>query len=178
MAVALIVGLFGFLGYCILLLLSYWFKWNIAKTCCWGTWQNYKNTMCLSVMFIYETTGENNWVLIIRHMCSVLLLLLLVCVRFTKKSWFGVLMGTEHEEHSFLMIKDKNLSQIKADLIHAFLCVRCPLSIVNNVAITKRTGPVYGCRPKSVSAGLGDSVGRTPVLSVTHSATVAVCGAI
>jgi len=33
-------------------------------------------------------------------------------------------MGTEHEEHSFLMIKDKNLSQIKADLIHAFLCVR------------------------------------------------------
>jgi len=32
-------------------------------------------------------------------------------------------MGTEHEEHSFLMIKDKNLSQIKADLIHAFLCV-------------------------------------------------------
>jgi len=45
-----------------------------------------------------------------------------VC-RFTKKSWFGVLMGTEHEEHSFLMIKDKNLSQIKADLIHAFLCV-------------------------------------------------------
>jgi BR serine/threonine kinase len=42
---------------------------------------------------------------------------------FTKKSWFGVLMGTEHEEHSFLMIKDKNIGQIKADLIHAFLCM-------------------------------------------------------
>ena len=56
------------------------------------------------------------------------------CCRFTKKSWFGVLMGTEHEEHSFLMIKDKNLSQIKADLIHAFLCV-CHLlllTLVNN----------------------------------------------
>ena len=39
-------------------------------------------------------------------------------------------MGTEHEEHSFLMIKDKNLSQIKADLIHAFLCVGCPPSSV------------------------------------------------
>jgi len=40
-------------------------------------------------------------------------------------------MGTEHEEHSFLMIKDKNISQIKADLIHAFLCV----SILNILLI-------------------------------------------
>jgi len=54
---------------------------------------------------------------------SVVQWLKLSVCRFTKKSWFGVLMGTEHEEHSFLMIKDKNLSQIKADLIHAFLCV-------------------------------------------------------
>ena len=38
-------------------------------------------------------------------------------------------MGTEHEEHSFLMIKDKNISQIKADLIHAFLCV-CQLLLL------------------------------------------------
>lgn len=42
---------------------------------------------------------------------------------FTKKSWFGALMGTEHEEHCFIMIKDKNIGQIKADLIHAFLCM-------------------------------------------------------
>jgi len=51
-------------------------------------------------------------------------------------------MGTEHEEHSFLMIKDKNLSQIKADLIHAFLCVCHTISshllffkIVNNALV-------------------------------------------
>ena len=41
----------------------------------------------------------------------------------TKRSWFGSLMGTEREEHHFVMIKDKNLSQIKADIVHAFLCV-------------------------------------------------------
>lgn len=41
----------------------------------------------------------------------------------TKKSWFGALMGTEKEDHHFVMIRDKNLSQIKADLVHAFLCV-------------------------------------------------------
>ncbi len=32
-------------------------------------------------------------------------------------------MGTEKEEHHFVMIKDRALSQIKADLVHAFLCV-------------------------------------------------------
>ncbi|XP_060583686.1 serine/threonine-protein kinase BRSK2-like [Ruditapes philippinarum] len=39
----------------------------------------------------------------------------------TKKSWFGSLMGSEREEHHFVMVRDKPLSQIKADLIHAFL---------------------------------------------------------
>jgi len=41
----------------------------------------------------------------------------------TKKSWFGSLMGSEREEHHFVMVRDKPLSQIKADLIHAFLSV-------------------------------------------------------
>ncbi|KAL5006823.1 hypothetical protein ScPMuIL_015629 [Solemya velum] len=39
----------------------------------------------------------------------------------TKKSWFGALIGAEREEHHFVMIQDKPLSQIKADLVHAFL---------------------------------------------------------
>ena len=44
--------------------------------------------------------------------------------RLTKRSWFGALMGsTEKEEHHFVMIKDRAISQIKADLVHAFLCV-------------------------------------------------------
>ncbi|KAL3841539.1 hypothetical protein ACJMK2_019666 [Sinanodonta woodiana] len=39
----------------------------------------------------------------------------------TKKSWFGALMGSEREEHHFVMVRDKPLSQIKADIVHAFL---------------------------------------------------------
>lgn len=39
----------------------------------------------------------------------------------TKKSWFGALMGSDREEFHFLAGQDKTLSQIKADLIHAFL---------------------------------------------------------
>ncbi|XP_021345181.1 serine/threonine-protein kinase BRSK2-like isoform X2 [Mizuhopecten yessoensis] len=39
----------------------------------------------------------------------------------TKKSWFGALMGADREEHHFIMAQDKQLSQVKADLIHAFL---------------------------------------------------------
>lgn len=41
----------------------------------------------------------------------------------TKKSWFGNLMGNEREETHVLLIKDKPLSVIKADLIHTFLSV-------------------------------------------------------
>ncbi|XP_061167158.1 serine/threonine kinase SAD-1-like isoform X4 [Saccostrea echinata] len=39
----------------------------------------------------------------------------------TKKSWFGALMGSEREEHHFIMAQDKPLSQVKADLVHALL---------------------------------------------------------
>ncbi|XP_064635686.1 serine/threonine-protein kinase BRSK2-like isoform X2 [Lineus longissimus] len=39
----------------------------------------------------------------------------------TKRSWFGALMGTDRDEHHFIMIKGKPISQIKADLVHAFL---------------------------------------------------------
>ena len=48
----------------------------------------------------------------------------------TKKSWFGSLMGSEREEHHFVMVRDKPLSQVKADLIHAFLSVSSTYSTV------------------------------------------------
>lgn len=41
----------------------------------------------------------------------------------TKKSWFGNLMGNEREETHVILIKDRALSAIKADLIHSFLSV-------------------------------------------------------
>ncbi|XP_046356807.2 serine/threonine-protein kinase BRSK2-like isoform X2 [Haliotis rufescens] len=37
-----------------------------------------------------------------------------------KRSWFGGLMGME-QEHHFMMVRDKTFSQVKADLVHAFL---------------------------------------------------------
>lgn len=42
----------------------------------------------------------------------------------TKKSWFGNFMGNERDETHVILIKDRPLSGIKADLIHAFLSVR------------------------------------------------------
>ncbi|CAG5133252.1 unnamed protein product, partial [Candidula unifasciata] len=37
-----------------------------------------------------------------------------------KRSWFGGLMGME-QEHHFVMVREKSFSQVKADLVHAFL---------------------------------------------------------
>nr|KAF6342533.1 BR serine/threonine kinase 2 [Pipistrellus kuhlii] len=40
-----------------------------------------------------------------------------------KKSWFGNFISLEKEEQIFLVIKDKPLSSIKADIVHAFLSI-------------------------------------------------------
>ncbi|KAG1676687.1 Serine/threonine-protein kinase BRSK2 [Nymphon striatum] len=40
-----------------------------------------------------------------------------------KKSWFGSLMGTEREETFTIIVREKVLASIKADLIHAFLSI-------------------------------------------------------
>ncbi|XP_046742921.1 serine/threonine-protein kinase BRSK2 isoform X2 [Diprion similis] len=41
----------------------------------------------------------------------------------TKKSWFGSLMATEKDETITILVKEKPLASIKADLIHAFLSI-------------------------------------------------------
>ncbi|XP_069916348.1 serine/threonine-protein kinase BRSK2 isoform X4 [Oryctolagus cuniculus] len=40
-----------------------------------------------------------------------------------KKSWFGNFISLEKEEQIFVVIKDKPLSSIKADVVHAFLSI-------------------------------------------------------
>ncbi|XP_077568897.1 serine/threonine-protein kinase BRSK2-like isoform X2 [Stigmatopora nigra] len=40
-----------------------------------------------------------------------------------KKSWFGNFINLEKEEQIFIVIKDKPLSSIKADIVHAFLSI-------------------------------------------------------
>lgn len=44
--------------------------------------------------------------------------------RLAKKSWFGNFINLEKEEQIFVVIKDKPLSSIKADIVQAFLSVR------------------------------------------------------
>lgn len=46
--------------------------------------------------------------------------------RLAKKSWFGNFISLEKEEQVFVVIKDKPLSSIKADIVHAFLSVSLP----------------------------------------------------
>lgn len=43
--------------------------------------------------------------------------------RLAKKSWFGNFISLEKEEQIFVVLKDKPLSSIKADIVHAFLSV-------------------------------------------------------
>uniref|UniRef100_A0A8C4QPL7 BR serine/threonine kinase 2b n=1 Tax=Eptatretus burgeri TaxID=7764 RepID=A0A8C4QPL7_EPTBU len=40
-----------------------------------------------------------------------------------KKSWFGNFINSEKEEQIFVVIKDKPISSIKADIVHAFLSI-------------------------------------------------------
>uniref|UniRef100_A0A3Q1BNT5 Protein kinase domain-containing protein n=1 Tax=Amphiprion ocellaris TaxID=80972 RepID=A0A3Q1BNT5_AMPOC len=43
--------------------------------------------------------------------------------RLAKKSWFGNFINLEKEEQIFIVIKDKPLSSIKADIVQAFLSI-------------------------------------------------------
>lgn len=43
--------------------------------------------------------------------------------RLAKRSWFGNFISLEKEEQIFVVIRDKPLSSIKADIVHAFLSV-------------------------------------------------------
>ena len=47
-----------------------------------------------------------------------------VGMEFARKSWFTALIGGHDADHHIVMIKDRPLSKIKADLLQAFLWVR------------------------------------------------------
>lgn len=63
-------------------------------------------------------------------MCTTLGLYSAKCLffphRLAKKSWFGNFINLEKEEQIFIVIKDKPLSSIKADIVQAFLSVDTP----------------------------------------------------
>lgn len=61
--------------------------------------------------------------------CSRCIFACRVATRLAKKSWFGNFIGLEKEEQIFVVIRDKPLSSVKADIVHAFLSVSiwcCP----------------------------------------------------
>lgn len=46
-----------------------------------------------------------------------------VGMELTRKSWFTALIGGNEAEHHIVMIKDRPLNKLKADLLQAFLWV-------------------------------------------------------
>lgn len=67
-------------------------------------------TKKLSVVFVFEIV------------CSTCVLLSF-SPRLAKKSWFGNFIGLDKEEQIYVVIRDKPLSSVKADIVHAFLSV-------------------------------------------------------
>ena len=55
----------------------------------------------------------------------------------TKRSWFGSLMSTDRDETYTIIVKEKPLASIKADLIQAFLSVRQIFHCVEKICENK-----------------------------------------
>ena len=51
----------------------------------------------------------------------------------TKRSWFGSLMSTDRDETYTIIVKEKPLASIKADLVQAFLSVSIPFTSTQKV---------------------------------------------
>lgn len=67
--------------------------------------------------------------------------------RLAKKSWFGNFINLEKEEQIFIVIKDKPLSSIKADIVQAFLSVNAPLCRLIPFFSFKNLTPFPSARP-------------------------------
>jgi BR serine/threonine kinase len=66
--------------------------------------------------------------------------------RLAKKSWFGNFISLEKEEQIFVVIRDKPLSSIKADIVHAFLSVSISVyshSFFLCLSLTTLSSPLY-----------------------------------
>ena len=57
----------------------------------------------------------------------------------TKRSWFGSLMSTDRDETYTIIVKEKPLASIKADLVQAFLSVSLPYTSTQKGF---RSGPI------------------------------------
>jgi len=61
---------------------------------------------------------------ILTHCVIRLCINIYIHCRMTKKSWFANMVGMEKEEYRHTVtIRNKQLNQVKADIVHAFLSV-------------------------------------------------------
>ena len=66
-----------------------------------------------------------------------------IWLRMTKKSWFANMMGVEREEYRHtITIRNKQLNQVKADIVHAFLSVSS-LTLYNHRTLLMCVSMVY-----------------------------------
>ena len=76
--------------------------------------------------------------------------------RLAKKSWFGNFINLEKEEQIFIVIRDKPLSSIKADIVHAFLSVSSapvrPSVVSSRVLVSSLTQDLFVPLRSRVSA--------------------------
>ena len=69
----------------------------------------------------------------------------------TKRSWFGSLMSTDRDETYTIIVKEKPLASIKADLVQAFLSVSLPYTSTQKgfrsirAASTTVVATLHGC---------------------------------
>uniref|UniRef100_A0A671QS13 Serine/threonine-protein kinase BRSK2-like n=1 Tax=Sinocyclocheilus anshuiensis TaxID=1608454 RepID=A0A671QS13_9TELE len=93
-----------------------------------------------------------------------------------KKSWFGNFISLEREEQIFVVIRDKPLSSIKADIVHAFLSIpSLSHSVISQTSFRAEYkssgGPSVFQKPVKFQVDIREKEGRreTGIYSVTFT---------
>uniref|UniRef100_A0A672L312 Serine/threonine-protein kinase BRSK2-like n=1 Tax=Sinocyclocheilus grahami TaxID=75366 RepID=A0A672L312_SINGR len=93
-----------------------------------------------------------------------------------KKSWFGNFISLEREEQIFVVIRDKPLSSIKADIVHAFLSIpSLSHSVISQTSFRAEYkssgGPSVFQKPVKFQVDIREREGRreTGIYSVTFT---------
>uniref|UniRef100_A0A673HIE5 Uncharacterized protein n=1 Tax=Sinocyclocheilus rhinocerous TaxID=307959 RepID=A0A673HIE5_9TELE len=96
--------------------------------------------------------------------------------KLAKKSWFGNFISLEREEQIFVVIRDKPLSSIKADIVHAFLSIpSLSHSVISQTSFRAEYkssgGPSVFQKPVKFQVDIREREGRreTGIYSVTFT---------
>ena len=101
-------------------------QWNISDCDCPRHPETKKKVMSLTsvpLLQVFVQIKQLAWTNQANVLKPVVISFCLRPFRLAKKSWFGNFINLEKEEQIFIVIRDKPLSSIKADIVHAFLSV-------------------------------------------------------